>query len=75
MRVLVTVGAGYLGSLIAEELLRGGHRPVVYDSFVKGHRDALPTEVPVAEGTSPTPPACAPPSRRTRSRPSSTWRR
>jgi UDP-glucose 4-epimerase len=50
MRVLVTGGAGYIGSVIAEELLRAGHTPVVYDSFVKGHREALPPDVPVVEG-------------------------
>jgi len=44
MRVLVTGGAGYIGSGVAEELLRSGHRAVVYDSVYKGHRDAVPRE-------------------------------
>jgi UDP-glucose 4-epimerase len=41
MRVLVTGGAGYIGSGVVEELLRSGHSPVVYDSLYKGHRDAV----------------------------------
>ena len=47
MRVLVTGGAGYIGSVIVEELTRSGHQAVIYDSFVKGHEGALPPTVPV----------------------------
>jgi len=36
--------------VIVEELLRAGHTPVVFDSFVKGHRAALPQDVTVVEG-------------------------
>lgn len=46
MRVLVTGGAGYIGSVVAEELVKGGHHVVVYDSLYKGHREAV---VPGAE--------------------------
>jgi UDP-glucose 4-epimerase len=42
MRVLVTGGAGYIGSVVAEELIAGGHEVVVYDSLYKGHRGAVP---------------------------------
>jgi UDP-glucose 4-epimerase len=42
MRVLVTGGAGYIGSAVAEELLREAHEVVVYDNLGKGHRDAVP---------------------------------
>jgi UDP-glucose 4-epimerase len=41
MRVLVTGGAGYIGSVVTEELLRQGHTVVVYDNLSKGHRDAV----------------------------------
>ena len=41
MRILVTGGAGYIGSVVAEELIRGGHEAVVYDSLYKGHRAAV----------------------------------
>jgi len=41
MRILVTGGAGYIGSVVAEELIRGGHETVVYDSLYKGHRAAV----------------------------------
>lgn len=41
MRVLVTGGAGYIGSVVTEELLKGGHEVVVYDNLSKGHRGAV----------------------------------
>lgn len=41
MQVLVTGGAGYIGSVVVEELLNVGHEVVVFDSLVKGHREAV----------------------------------
>lgn len=41
MRVLVTGGAGYIGSVVTEELVKDGHGVVVYDSLYKGHRGAV----------------------------------
>ncbi|MCA1573681.1 MAG: UDP-glucose 4-epimerase GalE [Acidobacteria bacterium] len=41
MRVLVTGGAGYIGSVVTEELVKDGHQVVVYDSLYKGHRQAV----------------------------------
>jgi UDP-glucose 4-epimerase len=41
MRVLVTGGAGYIGSVVVEELLRDDHRVTVYDNLSKGHRQAV----------------------------------
>jgi UDP-glucose 4-epimerase len=41
MKVLVTGGAGYIGSVVTEELLNDGHQAVVYDSLYKGHRAAV----------------------------------
>jgi UDP-glucose 4-epimerase len=42
MKLLVTGGAGYLGSVVADHLLEGGHDVVVLDSLYRGHRDAVP---------------------------------
>lgn len=50
MRVLVTGGAGYIGSVIVEELVAAGHTPVVYDSLAKGHTAALLPGVAFVEG-------------------------
>ncbi len=41
MKILVTGGAGYIGSVVTEELIKDGHDVVVYDSLYKGHRDAI----------------------------------
>jgi UDP-glucose 4-epimerase len=41
MNVLVTGGAGYIGSVIVEALLGRGHRVTVLDSLYKGHRAAV----------------------------------
>src|SRR5215208_4437247 len=41
MRVLVTGGAGYIGSVVSEQLVGDGHDVVVYDNLVKGHREAI----------------------------------
>jgi UDP-glucose 4-epimerase len=42
MKVLVTGGAGYIGSHMALVLLRAGHDVVVVDDLSAGHRDAVP---------------------------------
>jgi UDP-glucose 4-epimerase len=42
MNVLVTGGAGYVGSVTCEALLAEGHRVVVVDDLRTGHRDAVP---------------------------------
>ncbi len=41
MKVLVTGGAGYIGSVTAELLLDRGHTAVVFDNLERGHREAL----------------------------------
>jgi UDP-glucose 4-epimerase len=41
MRILVTGGAGYIGSVVIEELLKDGHEAVVYDNLSKGHSGAV----------------------------------
>ncbi|HZD30329.1 MAG TPA: UDP-glucose 4-epimerase GalE, partial [Candidatus Angelobacter sp.] len=42
MRVLVTGGAGYIGSVVADHLLRAGHTVTVLDNLVMGWREAVP---------------------------------
>ncbi len=42
MRILVTGGAGYIGSHTVRQLLTGGHEVTVYDSLEHGHRQAVP---------------------------------
>ena len=41
MIVFVTGGAGYIGSVCAEELLNAGHTVTVYDDLSEGHRSAV----------------------------------
>ena len=42
MRVLVTGGAGYIGSIVARDLISAGHEVVVLDNLRQGHREAVP---------------------------------
>lgn len=42
MRVLVTGGAGYIGSVVTAQLLSDGHEVVVVDDLSTGHADAVP---------------------------------
>lgn len=41
MKVFVTGGAGYIGSVCVEELLNAGHEVTVYDNLTEGHRSAV----------------------------------
>jgi UDP-glucose 4-epimerase len=50
MNVLVTGGAGYVGSVVVEVLLREGFTVVIMDSMVEGHRSAVPEGLPLVEG-------------------------
>src|ERR1700734_3961953 len=43
MNILVTGAAGYVGSVCAEVLIAQGHRVIVVDSLVEGHRAAVPS--------------------------------
>lgn len=50
MRVLVTGGAGYVGSCCAAELISRGHEVVVLDDLSTGNRDGVPPEATFIEG-------------------------
>ena len=42
MRILVTGGAGYIGSVTADKLLKAGHHVTILDDLSHGHREAVP---------------------------------
>jgi UDP-glucose 4-epimerase len=42
MRLLVTGGAGYIGSVVAARLIADGHQVTVLDDLSTGHADAVP---------------------------------
>ena len=50
MAILITGGAGYIGSVTAELLRARGERVVVLDNLSRGHRDAVAPEVPFHQG-------------------------
>ena len=50
MNVLVIGGAGYIGSHCVRQLKLAGHRPVVLDSLVFGHREAVASDIPFYNG-------------------------
>ena len=50
MRLLVTGGAGYIGSVVAAQLIAGGHEVVVLDDLSTGHSDAVPAGAQFVRG-------------------------
>jgi UDP-glucose 4-epimerase len=44
MKLLVTGGAGYIGSVVSRHLLHAGHEVVVLDNLLRGHRAAVAPE-------------------------------
>ncbi len=51
MRVLVTGGAGYIGSVVAAQLIAAGHEVAVLDDLSTGHADAVPPGAVFVKGT------------------------
>jgi len=49
MRVIVTGGAGFIGSHIVDALVHRGHECAVIDDLSTGNRDNLPSDVPLYE--------------------------
>ena len=50
VRLLVTGGAGYIGSIVANQLLAAGHEVVVFDNLDRGHRAAVPERARLVVG-------------------------
>ncbi|MGH9859149.1 MAG: UDP-glucose 4-epimerase GalE [Candidatus Acidiferrales bacterium] len=50
MKLLVTGGAGYVGSVVTAQLLRAGHHVAVFDNLHRGHRSALPANIQLITG-------------------------
>lgn len=50
MHVLVTGGAGYIGSHTAAALIHNGHQVLVLDSLVNGHRESIPNQAIFIQG-------------------------
>jgi len=51
MRLLVTGGAGYIGSVVAAMLVNGGHEVTVLDDLSTGHDDAIPPGARLVKGS------------------------
>ena len=51
MKLLVTGGAGYIGSVVATQLLDAGHDVVVLDNLDTGHADAVPEGATFVRGS------------------------
>lgn len=50
MNVLVTGGAGYIGSVVTEQLILSGHAVVVFDNLYQGHREAVHPQAAFVHG-------------------------
>lgn len=50
MKILVTGGAGYIGSITSAELIAAGHQVIVFDNLYQGHRAAVPPEATFIQG-------------------------
>jgi UDP-glucose 4-epimerase len=51
VKLLVTGGAGYIGSIVTAQLLQAGHQVTVLDDLSTGHADAVPDGASLIEGS------------------------
>lgn len=59
MNILVTGGAGFLGSHVTRLLIKAGHSVAVLDNLEAGHKDALPKDAKLIVGNINDPQKCA----------------
>ncbi len=50
MRILVTGGAGYIGSATSAHFIAAGHEVIAYDNLSRGHRESIPDEAAFVQG-------------------------
>ena len=50
MNILVVGGAGYIGGIVAQQLVEAGHSVTVFDNLLKGHRQAVPEQARFISG-------------------------
>src|SRR3954464_6084404 len=50
MKLLVTGGAGYIGSVVSAQFIDAGHEVVVFDNLSKGHREAVSPKAELVQG-------------------------
>jgi UDP-glucose 4-epimerase len=50
MKILITGGAGYIGSILTEKCLEAGDEVIVYDNLSTGHREAVPAGAALVVG-------------------------
>ena len=50
MKILVTGGAGYIGSICVEDLLNRGHDVTVFDNLTEGHGKAVDQRAKFVQG-------------------------
>lgn len=50
VRILVTGGAGYIGSVCVEDLLSRGHSVTVFDNLTEGHKNAIDRRAKFVQG-------------------------
>ena len=50
MKILVTGGAGYIGSVCVEDLINRGHNVTVFDNLTEGHKNAIDRRAKFVQG-------------------------